>query len=118
MADFGLVCRVHESDTFGGAMNTLFCTPKQGARLKELLPEIESVYWWAIINHHVPNHISSFNGGTCDNMPPALTLQELRDVVRTLKLKEIVRWSFAVQIYEATAPELADWVIARLEEGR
>jgi hypothetical protein len=43
-------------------------------------------------------------------------LQELRDVVRTLKLKEIDRWSFAIQIYESTAPELADWVIARLEE--
>jgi predicted membrane metal-binding protein len=97
-------------------MNDLFCTPEQGARLKELLPELTSVYWWAIIDHHVPNHISSFNGGPLDDMPPALTLQELRDVAKEHKnsFDELL----AYRLHFDTAPDLADWVIARLEEGR
>ena len=99
-------------------MNTLFCTPKQGKRLKELLPELTSVYWWAIINHHVPNHISSFNGGTCDNMPPALTLQELRDVIGSIYDETDIIDEADHILWNGTAPELAAWVIARLEEGR
>jgi hypothetical protein len=99
-------------------MTELFCTPDQGKRLKELLPEIESVYWWAIINHHVPNHISSFNGGICDNMPPALTLQELRNVALKMGQDSKTLNKFSELLWIATAPELAEWVIARLEEAK
>jgi hypothetical protein len=97
-------------------MNTLFCTPEQGKRLKELLPELTSAYWWAVIDHHVPNHISSFNGRPTSDMPPALTLQELRDVA--IEIPSTFMLDLANKLTFYTAPELAEWVIARLEEGR
>ena len=53
-------------------------------------------------------------------MPPALTLQELRDVVRWNNMIHdlIDADRFLSLVMEKTAPDLADWVIARLEEGR
>jgi len=98
-------------------MNDLFCTPEQGKRLKELLPEIDNHFVWQrirawsewIINYASVPDIEQ-------ERSPALTLQELRDVARSFKLKEIDRMVLSTLIDNATAPELADWVIARLEK--
>jgi len=54
---------------------------------------------------------------------PALTLQELRDVARehltaSIILKDSITKQFEISLFTATAPELAEWVIARLEEGK
>ena len=95
-------------------MTQLFNTPEQGKRLKELLPELTSTYWWAVKDHPVPNHISSFNGGPSDDMPPALTLQELRDVM--IGECDYYDGDIAEKLYSHTAPELATWFIELLEE--
>ena len=48
---------------------------------------------------------------------PALTLQELREDI-LLRFKPFTTWNIEVlkkAVWDYTAPELADWVIARLE---
>jgi hypothetical protein len=122
------MCRVHEGNTLGGLMNTLFCTPEQGARLKELLPEIEYSFVWEAINTSrgftkYPYVIKSSTAELlCDlpNRPPALTLQELRDVAQREFAGEIVADpvfanAFETWVYTSSAPDLAEWLIARLE---
>ena len=116
-------------------MTDLFCTPVQGVKLKKLLPKLTSEFVWIELDYDVGIQLRQRRHGNAMSVQyvgigesivsvphnyinPALTLQELRDVVRTLKLKQIDRISFAVKIYEATAPELAEWVIARLEEAK
>jgi len=101
-------------------MSNLFCTPEQGQRLKELLPELTSVYYWifdvdCIIGSYPfdKDHLS--NGA---QKIPALTLQELRDVARSFRLNEIGQMVLSSLIHNDNAPELADWVIARLEEAK
>lgn len=107
-------------------INDLFCTPEQGRRLAELVPELTSVFVWEVINTSkgvakYPYVIKSSTAEIlCDipSRPPALTLQELRDVA--LKNKTItnnynfdrVNWF----LWHAGAPELAAWVIERMEE--
>lgn len=94
-------------------IETLFCTPEQGRRLKELVPELE--YNFALVFY------DRWHVGNADEWPdyaPALTLQELRDVARqrningSYELRDF--WEFAVA--KMTAPELAAWVIERLED--
>ena len=79
------------------SIKDLFCTPEQGARLKELLPKLKCSFDWP------DDH-------------PALTLQELRDVI--LKSPINTDWSFtelSSRMCGHNAPELADWVIEILE---
>jgi hypothetical protein len=99
-------------------MTDLFCTPEQGKRLKDLLPELTSEYYWifdvdCIIGSYPfdKDHLS--NGA---QKIPALTLQELRDVA--LKIAEDSKSlnKFNELLFINTAPELAEWVIARLEK--
>jgi hypothetical protein len=66
-------------------MNNLFCTPEQGARLKELLPELKSEFLWVMLINHETHltfwHLSKTADYTHDRQNltshPALTLQEL-----------------------------------------
>jgi hypothetical protein len=128
MADTRIVCRVHEGNTLGGVMNNLFCTPEQGARLKELLPELEYAFMWASLSDDkwfIIEQRSITDGAFVEFRPtfvPALTLQELRDVAKEhIKPKHPLRYDgdmIYVNLYLMTAPELAEWVIQRLEEGR
>jgi hypothetical protein len=118
MADIGIVCRVHESNTLGGLMNTLFCTPEQGQRLKELLPEIKYSFVWSVFGDNIarPTIVNDPPKSGMSFVPPALTLQELRDIAR--KIPSTFMLDLANKLTFYTAPHLADWVIARLEEGR
>jgi hypothetical protein len=114
-------------------INDLFCTPKQGRRLAELVPELTSVYmhvhmheknsqtvYWTIMETRLYKyswqHRLSY---------PALTLQELRDVAsehhmhrrfRLMGAERLETWQKATA--SMTAPELAAWVIERLEEHK
>jgi hypothetical protein len=123
-------------------MSDLFCTPEQGARLKELLPELESVLVWKfsiwkktysqkpmyLEDYWDYNKISSkyknmdaikqhaFKVGF---IAPALTLQELRDIATITDMIEVTPtatygWPEMTSVMDA--PELAEWVIERLEE--
>jgi hypothetical protein len=107
-------------------MNTLFCTPEQGARLKELLPELESAFMW-VYGNGAPKikWISKKDllppQGDEYTYTPALTLQELRDVAQREFAGEIVADpvfanAFETWVYTSSAPDLAEWLIARLEE--
>jgi hypothetical protein len=86
------------------SIEQLFCTPDQGRRLKELVPELTSVLIWVFINHEqrwarfpiyvdkYKNHYRRWYSKQKDmdefvhdsirhkSAAPALTLQELRDV--------------------------------------
>jgi predicted transcriptional regulator len=130
-------------------MNTLFCTPEQGKRLKELLPELTSGFVWARTDESkafdkYPVIYEQFSTELLGTLPvdvpidllldfaqkknlitPSLTLQELRDVAidsnlhrrfRLLGAERLESW-YDVSAY-MTAPELAEWVIARLEEAK
>jgi hypothetical protein len=110
-------------------MNTLFCTPAQGTRLKDLLPELEYAFMWASLSDDkwfIIEQRSITDGAFVEFRPtfvPALTLQELRDVAKVELGRQIVcrdtkEWDFYSKLDTSTAPELADWVIERLEEGR
>jgi hypothetical protein len=107
-------------------MSTLFCTPEQGARLKELVPELESGFVW-VIRIGSLDHIPYLKESNQDlwkfpkEFTPALTLQELRDVAWHRVLinpKYEVVADFKQVLIKMTAPELAEWVIARLEEAK
>ena len=94
----------------------LFCTPEQGKRLKDLLPKLTSEYYWifdveCIIGSYPfdKDHLS--NGA---QKIPALTLQELRDVAKMNN--KMFNELLAYRLHFDTAPELAEWVIARLEK--
>jgi hypothetical protein len=104
-------------------INDLFCTPDQGRRLKELVPELQFSFVWGMQNKKTklmvvndpPMSGSSF-------VPPALTLQELRDVVSKLILDHMGKGSASIDNDEfeynlsiMTAPNLAAWIIERLE---
>jgi hypothetical protein len=108
-------------------MTTLFCTPEQGARLKELLPELTYSFVWSVFGDNIarPTIVNYPPKSGMSFVPPAFTLQELRDVAkehemhrrfRLMGAERLQTWQEAT--HEMTAPELADWVIARLEEGR
>lgn len=95
-------------------INQLFCTPEQGRRLKELVPELQFVMVWANFNDGslIP-WVSTNPDWAVD--PPALTLQELRDVVNDTIPNS--KWrEFTNNLVCDTAPELAAWVIEWLEE--
>lgn len=103
-------------------ISSLFCTPDQGRRLKELVPSLTSVFVW-----YSPN-FEKFKPLPCirklldepsKNTAPALTLQELRVFISHHKeLRR--RYDNTMNRYSlsTTAPELADWVIERLEESK
>jgi hypothetical protein len=112
-------------------MNNLFNTPEQGQRLKELLPELTSAFVW-VIRIGSLDHIPYLKESNQDlwkfpkEFTPALTLQELRDIVNKVDYDTFKRTnSFLLDVYDqadyddalmnSTAPELAEWVIARLE---
>lgn len=116
------------------SINQLFCTPEQGKRLKELVPELTSqLVWFSNDNgesyYHEPYFENELDGaydeGTVTS--PALTLQDLRDVVKkvnyeklkrsnTLFLDPIDHHELENLLDVGTAPELAAWVIERLED--
>jgi hypothetical protein len=111
-------------------INDLFCTPDQGRRLKELVPNLECNLRWLKFEFNTEYlKLPYFNDKHLDEMytesAPALTLQELRDVAKDRKLVRHTKGEY-LQFHEAwdvctvtmTAPELAEWVIARLEEGK
>lgn len=99
--------------------NDLFSTPDQGRRLKELVPSLTSVFVW----HEHPYIVTQLK--ETRNIPensfgkhtytPALTLQELRDVANQYPAISC-KTSFYTAMSHMTAPELAAWVIERLEE--
>jgi hypothetical protein len=112
------------------SINAFFCTPDQGRRLKELVPSLTSVMEWVSLDEGDPYYDYPYFSGEWDGLEvasilPALTLQELRDVAKDRKLVRHTKGEY-LQFHEAwdvctvtmTAPELAEWVIARLEEGK
>lgn len=101
-------------------ISSLFCSPEQGHRLAELVPKLRSGLAWHVSPsiqklEPVTSYMTLGNGG---NYVPALTLQELRDVALENKIIinnyhfDRVNWL----LWHAGAPELADWLIKRLEE--
>jgi hypothetical protein len=113
----------------GRAMNTeLFCTPDQGRRLAELVPELQSVFVWASLQDgswFIIEQRSITDGAFVEFRPTfahAITLQELRDVVSKLILDHMGKGSASIDNDEfeynlsiMTAPNLAAWIIERLE---
>lgn len=107
-------------------INDLFCTPDQGRRLKELVPELTySMVWVRINKNSTFDHKPYFDGEWIEHTPkgteiqPALTLQELRDIMKDCGMCEyvpMVQHSWYQKVANSTAPELAQWVIQRLEE--
>ena len=106
-------------------MNTLFCTADQGARLKELVPELEYQMEWGR-SHSFSNWGSEpkskgYHLQYMMQSAPALTLQELRDVAQREFAGEIVADpvfanAFETWVYTSSAPDFAEWLIARLED--
>lgn len=109
-------------------MTNLFCTPEQGAKLKELLPKLTSEFVWASLyddKWFITEQRSITYGAFVEfraTFTPALTLQELRDLAkerdlykrfRLMGAERLQTWREACQ--ESTAPQLADWIIERLE---
>jgi hypothetical protein len=125
-------------------MNTdIFCTPEQGKRLKELLPELEPTMVWVFMRFgqrysklpmffdkykydhkrykrlngsHIDMDAEMYNCFQHKAIAPALTLQELRDVALKMGQDSKSLNKFNELLWINNAPELADWVIARLEE--
>jgi hypothetical protein len=110
-------------------MTTLFCTPYQGHKLSELISDLSYKYVWVVYRPHsgwedypLPlKGLSSMYQNTVG--APALTLQELRDVAQREFAGQIVADpvfanAFETWVYTSNAPDLADWVIARLEESK
>jgi hypothetical protein len=101
-------------------IDQLFCTPEQGQRLKELGIGYEAKFIWQRWPYSTEwvfrNAIAQ---SELMEVVPALTLQELRDVARTNGLMrrphELGDWHCTI-LEKYTAPELAAWVIERLEE--
>jgi len=112
-------------------MDNLFNTPEQGQRLKELLPELESGFMWVQMHNREAHttywHLFQTRHYMYDKQNlkaySALTLQELRDVAQREFAGQIVADpvfanAFETWVYTSNAPDLADWVIARLENER
>jgi len=101
-------------------MTTLFCTPYQGHKLSELISDLSYKYVWVVYRPHsgwedypLPlKGLSSMYQNTVS--APALTLQELRDVAFENIESYKLGYLFA-NMPNWTAPELAEWVIERLE---
>ena len=94
-------------------MTNLFCTPEQGARLKELVPELKYALVWGIDRGEFKPMMKDKMSNQFVYAQPALTLQELRDLYEASELGH--RAEFYSALSSETAPELADWVIERLE---
>jgi len=106
-------------------MTQLFNTPEQGRRLKELLPQLTSTYYWidptktrpfsGLRNQNpylpLPSQLTRLSD---DERVPALTLQELRDVM--IGECDYYDGDIAEMLYSHTAPKLATWFIELLEE--
>lgn len=102
-------------------INNLFCTPDQGRRLKELVPELESAFVWKPFQFEgmsVPDYtlIQASRQKLLSDMPltnclPALTLQELRDLYEALELGRRPEFYGALSV--ETTPEITAWVIER-----
>jgi hypothetical protein len=97
-------------------MNNLFCSYKQGRLLQEMLPKLQSAFVW-VESDHKTVHRRNFAEKTGINYDPALTLHELRDVVRHhLDLDHDEALWYVDSFISLDAPELADWIIERLKE--
>lgn len=99
------------------SINHLFCTPEQGRRLQELLPSITSAFVWKPDGNLERSTIQRFlSDYPLDYCSPALTLQELRDILD--KQPNTSSMELGGMMNKLTAPELAAWVIERLEEAQ
>lgn len=100
----------------------LFCTPEQGKRLAELVPGLESAMVWITLFDREPVIRDRYDSNIVDvdcNLvmyAPALTLQELRDVLD--EQPNTSSMELGGMMNKLTAPELAAWVIERLEEAK
>ena len=100
----------------------IFCTPEQGLRLQVLLQDVKSDFYWLGFSGSFPfNYPVAFEKpidtsklGSNSIIVPALTLQELRDVAKINN--KMFNELLAYRLHFDTAPELAEWVIARLEK--
>lgn len=108
------------------SINQLFCTPEQGRRLKELVPSLTSAFVWEQSKQDDQYNLISFEvmirQGVIRqaymrySVLPALTLQDLRDVIIKVPTKFSLIDQITDYLWHSTAPELAAWVIERLEE--
>jgi hypothetical protein len=98
-------------------INDLFCTPEQGKRLADLVPELTSVFVWAWAEQDewiIHERVDVTHGWDGYEIQPALTLQELRDVAKDhLPASDLIT-KFQPYLYNMSAPKLADWIIERL----
>lgn len=118
-------------------IDQLFCTPDQGRRLKELVPELDYTFMWPTFQLEGMSHPAYwskpeiYDGSPIDDyyFAPALTLQELRDLAKSANHKHFEQYEkFLFDSFEfdelenlldvGSAPELASWIIERLEEAR
>ena len=104
-------------------INNLFCTPEQGRRLKELVPELTSVFVWHehpyIVTRLMETRVIPEDYSGQHTYTPALTLQELRDVAKSIRIRTTNDyWVYMQKIFNGNAPELAVWVIQRMEADR
>lgn len=121
-------------------ITSLYCSPDQGRRLTELVPDLKFNMIWVFVSHEqrwakfplfvdmFKNHYKRWydkqkdmNELVHDSIrhkyaSPALTLQELRDMARTIRQNELDGMAYSVKLRTANAPELAAWVIKWLEE--
>lgn len=99
-------------------ISSLFCTPEQGRRLKELVPKLKhTILWEFFVSVPTPQLIINAARRQSETAAPALTLQELRVFISHHKeLRR--RYDNTMNRYSlsTTAPELAAWVIERLED--
>ena len=109
-------------------VSSLFCTPGQGRRISELEPEIKAEFYWPYFGN-LPNPykhpVSKYNLSETDRLTavPALTLQELNHFARNSRIavrshSSVYGNSFelGIMVRTKTAPELAEWIIGKLEE--
>lgn len=115
------------------SITDLFCTPEQGRRIAELVPELTSAFMWAQygnIEPFITYKKDIVNGALIEydcTFAPALTLQELRDLVKMANLQMFERQGLLLLdsfddhelenlLQEGNAVELAEWAIERLGE--
>ena len=103
------------------SITDIFCTPEQGRRLTELVPDLKykmawTVVWedWEYKHIDVTRYTDSMRERKMQHTP-ALTLQELRDVAKDHVPASDLITKFQPYLYNMTAPKLADWIIERLE---
>lgn len=97
-------------------INDLFCTPNQGLRLVELVPELTSVFVWAGQDEWIIHErVDVTHGWDGIEIQPAFTLQELRDVAKEhLPASDLIT-KFQAYLYNMDTPKLADWIIEAME---